>query len=408
MTRSVLALAILVLSGCSSPDPDPTPSGSPAPVPAAPGPVVHGSQHDSAGIRIVLVPPRAAHPMTWELDSVPVADFGGLEADPDLELDASRGTRFAARLSNGTYAILDGTRVRIHAATGATIVMTGRRGGGPGEFQELASLCVTRGDTIVVNDPVNGRVTILDQSGRIVGGIPVGSVEVPWYGGCLNDGTFIETHRTPMMDDALGLLLVRRSVDGAQIDTLGRFWSSTPSLFLSIAASVTAVAHHIFYGDPRTGEIRVLDSNGVLERIIRFTDPPEMISRASQAAMQPRFFGKRTNAPESKRRMADQARQSAKPTKWPMFNRVAADQAGRIWVEEYRKSPTAPYLYTAINLDGDILGRLIVPAPTAIGDPLLIGFAEEGIVVLRQDDDGATHITIHRLMVASDNIPSVD
>jgi hypothetical protein len=304
--------------------------------------------------------------------------------------------------------VLDATRVRIHASTGATIVMTGRRGGGPAEFQELASLCVTRGDTIVVNDPVNGRVTIIDRSGRIVRGIPVGRVEVPWHGGCLDDGTFIETHRVAMMGDALGMLLVRRSVDGHQVDTLGRYWSSTPNVFMPSAASVTAVGRHIYYGDPRNGEIRVLDADGKLERIIRFTDSLEVISRAALAAMQPAFFGKRTNDPESRRRLADRERQSAKPTMWPMFSNVSADPTGRIWVEEYRKKRTAPYVYTAINLDGDLLGRLMIPAPTATGDPRVIGFADDGVIVLRQDEDGATHVMVHRLQRPSGTIAPAD
>lgn len=64
-----------------------------------------------------------------------------------------------------------GPDIRVFAADGEHLRTIGRRGGGPGEFESLASIGWV-GDTLVTQDARNGRVGLLQATGEWVGQIP--------------------------------------------------------------------------------------------------------------------------------------------------------------------------------------------------------------------------------------------
>ena len=98
---------------------------------------------------------------TWTLIS-------GLEEHGATELSTNQARIGGAFLPSGGIAIADVTRVLFGSASGRVEGRIGRAGGGPGEFREIDALCATRGDTVVVSDGNQNRLTVLAPPARLV------------------------------------------------------------------------------------------------------------------------------------------------------------------------------------------------------------------------------------------------
>src|SRR3954469_12534202 len=76
---------------------------------------------DSVGVRIIENGPRLTAPIAFQLGDKPSFDVGGLQQDPADELTSRNGYPRAIRLSNGSVAVLDRTRVIFYDASGKRI-----------------------------------------------------------------------------------------------------------------------------------------------------------------------------------------------------------------------------------------------------------------------------------------------
>ena len=104
---------------------------------------------DSAGIAIVTsAAPR--FPVRYRVDSAPVLDLGA-SGDP---ADEFSGTIIALKLHDGRIAVANqGTsEVRFFDAAGKRLQSVGRKGSGPGEFEQIASFNQGTGDSLLVFD----------------------------------------------------------------------------------------------------------------------------------------------------------------------------------------------------------------------------------------------------------------
>jgi len=148
--------------------------------------------HDSAGIRIVSNPARSAAPAVFRLGDKPLIRVGGLESNPDLEFDFKSGYVMAVRLSNGGLVVGDKVRLQFFDANSKRTRIPGRFGSGPQEFQIAGTMCLTRGDTLVVQDEPNGRLAIVDaRAMNFVRTIPrMGYGSLPAHA-CFGDGRFL-------------------------------------------------------------------------------------------------------------------------------------------------------------------------------------------------------------------------
>ncbi len=160
MRSSVLFLALALLTACDRPGGESSapPRSEVALVPVA---------RDSAGVTILEHPAGALEraPLI-AFDSVPFAEVRGDSTSDDL----SRVFAGVA-LSDGGFAFFDPVRagVWIVDSVGLLRRVIGRRGEGPGEFEEVES-GVARGvdDTLAVTDVSTARVTILHPTGGVV------------------------------------------------------------------------------------------------------------------------------------------------------------------------------------------------------------------------------------------------
>ncbi len=348
---------------------------------------------DSAGVRIVESGPRATAPITFVADTARVSDIGGLKPDPTTELNTSTFTFRVARLSDGTRVLGDWSRLRFSDAFDMQIRHAGREGRGPGEFGSVNGLCVTRGDTIVATDAVTGRVSIWTAAGSFVRDFAGGHRTLR---GCFADGTFLVS-----TDSATGVVLERRGLLESDVRRLGFFGGSAPrSRFasarsISVQTSVATAGSRFYVADPAESEVRVYELPGTLVRIIRTNDPPAMITAreadvllddAASAGAAGTTGGAPQPAPARPSR-------EARPTGiWPAFAEIKVDDAGRLWMRDIAKSRAAPVVWSGFDTDGRLLGKFSLPAQTRIGDPFALAFTRDGVLVRREDSDGAVHL----------------
>ncbi|MBP6572524.1 MAG: hypothetical protein KA226_13960, partial [Gemmatimonadales bacterium] len=179
MRSSLLFLALALLTACDRPGGE---SGAPPRSEVALVPVAR----DSGGVTILEHPAGALEraPLI-AFDSVPFAEVRGDSTSDDL----SRVFAGVA-LSDGGFAFFDPVRagVWIVDSVGTLRRVIGRRGEGPGEFEEVES-GVARGvdDTLAVTDRSTARVTILHPTGGVVRQAPI-DVSHSGNGYALNGG----------------------------------------------------------------------------------------------------------------------------------------------------------------------------------------------------------------------------
>ena len=103
----------------------------------------------------------------WGVDSTPLIDISG-----DLPSGGPKlGDPIAAtRLSNGTIVVADRSLPAIvHFSAKGTLTKTvGRKGKGPGEFDDLTWMAQCRADSVFVFDGSSRRMSVIDVEGHIV------------------------------------------------------------------------------------------------------------------------------------------------------------------------------------------------------------------------------------------------
>jgi hypothetical protein len=350
---------------------------------------------DSAGVQIVENRSRTAAPTLLRLGDTPSINVGGLEADPAVEFDHRDGYIRGALLSNGGLAVIDVWRVHFFDGRGTRTRISGARGQGPLEFAGLTGVCVTRGDTLVVVDSRNALIGILDPNGSIVRTIPRDTLGGLGFNGCLGDGTFLLT-RTVGASVARGqagqVRIVRVRVDGSVANAVATYPGApvgTPSVRVDQAAG----GNRIYLLREMENQIRVMDPNGMLIRIIRTTDPLRPLS-AQQTS-------ERTGRA---RAIAAQMGRAAipVPTHWPPYGELHVGSDGWLWAQEYHASSSEPQVWVAFDTSGVLVRRLVIPRPSvAINPSEVIGFGRGTIMVRRYDENGATFISVYPLLRAS-------
>jgi len=105
---------------------------------------------------------------TLQLSASPSLARPAIALEPDLVLDDFGFAGDVAELNDGTIVVLDrlAREIRLFSAAGEDVARYGREGEGPGEYVEPYAVAGV-GNNIAVWDR-NGRLTILDRSGRVV------------------------------------------------------------------------------------------------------------------------------------------------------------------------------------------------------------------------------------------------
>ena len=341
---------------------------------------------DSAGVHIVLnTAPAWARESAWSVVDTPFFDAGG-----------SPGTDFqnvvsVVRTRDGALAVADGgdQRIRVFNGAGEVVRILGARGTGPGEFRSL-SWMASAGDSLLAYDAVERRLTLFGAYGRVrTSPLDVGNALFSMPMGRFRDGTLLVEAGGPLFpfpghpgqvrrDSAL---LLRVDAEGHVRDTLAhvpwsesfgvalgsgdrRFMAPMPRPFARRTSAV--VLHNGFaVGEGGGYVIDLYSHDGTLQQSMRRNVSgapvtPEAIQAFKDAR---RAMPAGTGLQASLDSALVMALDSAPfPRTMPVFERVLADEAGNLWVEDYSIRGGQPRRWSIFNDSGRWLGDVATPA----------------------------------------------
>lgn len=307
-----------------------------------------GSVRDSAGVAIVENTREGA----W-------AEGGGWRAEevltigePAGDADYQFGQIVALDvMSDGRIAVLDGQaqRIQIYGPDGRYERTIGGPGSGPGEFSSApAALLVGRGDTIVVPDMGNQRISLIPPEGdassfplQMDQGIPIGFKMA-------EDGALISQRRpmnfgNPSTGTAENDLILKQDYDGTVTDTLltpkrgGTFEMGEGGprfvLFAPEPQWATVSGDRLAYASNDVYRIGVYGSGGELERIVTFPHEQRPVTEADQRLMRElmRRTMEESGAPQQ---AVDQMLGAVSfAANWPAFAQLRGGPGGTLWVQ---------------------------------------------------------------------------
>ncbi len=368
-------------------------------------------RRDSAGVEIVEN--RGARAWTaataWTVSDTPTVSIGGDESDSTAIFSRVQN---AIRMSDGRILVPNGgTReLRFYHANGRFIKSVGRLGEGPGEFDWLGKVFRTDGDSLIIWDPNNARLTVFDSGGRFVRSVPLRSgqgISFPEPFGRASDGSLIG--RTGSRNNATGAFrfasfYVRYGPDLAPTDTVakrpGNDFFTQPCGDNGICgygppfARRTSAGFHndrLYVGTGDRYEIEVIDMSGRVVRLIRDARPIREVSSAD-AERQRETFLSDARDPARRAELEKVYAMMTVPQAMPAYGELKVDRSGNLWVEEYRTTDDAPLRWTVFDSSGRVLGTLGMPSGLRvdeIGDDYVLGVFRDSLDV--------EHVRLHAI-----------
>lgn len=381
---------------------------------------------DSGGVQIVENrTPVLSAARAWRIDERPMLRIGGEDAPPDsvYEFMLIMGV---SRMNDRRWAVaVQGSHVvRFFDGSGRFVGSGGRRGEGPGEFQQILGMSNTPGDTLVVIDL--GEVEYFDGQGRFIrqgaNRRNMADLGYVWPSGILPGGEFVgfnwnqvresdagdgvhvipflHVARVPSRIDTIAVVPLRVYPRGGDI----RFVN--PVVF-SPLGTVASSATRFWFGFPDRYEVREFDLSAKLVRLIRRSFTPKPVREAERSGY---IAHARSAAERDKAHPLTPARREAMnralpnlpfARQFPAFHELKADRAGNLWVQQYDwhaalmepgpsrvQTMSAPSNWDVFDRSGRWLCTVTLPArftPLEIGDDYVAGIARDEYDVERVD-----------------------
>ena len=121
---------------------------------------------DSAGVKIAENPrPSPESRLGWTVGTEPLLSIGTTEATPDFQL---HGVEDATRLADGRIVVANGGSMEllVFDATSQYLAAWGGEGEGPGEFADMNRVRPWATDSLIADDPEQGRISAFDLEGN--------------------------------------------------------------------------------------------------------------------------------------------------------------------------------------------------------------------------------------------------
>ncbi len=354
---------------------------------------------DSAGVAIVTNDALYSN-RSCTVSDEPSFAVGEVSGDDRYEFYGIRGL---VRLSDGSVAVADRTTssVRVFSATGEYVRSMGRQGEGPGEFRDPFLMWALPGDTIWVGNLRPWYFNVFTAGGEFVRTVRIS----PAYanpsrgGGVLSNGSSInvrvegggEDYRTPQ-----DVFVDAHTRDGGLVSTLmileGRRYgppSGPINLVLDplfeAAPSVDAGGTTIAVASGREPEVRLLNEEFRLRRIVRWLDDDRDVTAAHASAWREDFLERRRREGREPSPIADLMASEDRPVanRFPASSGVTVGRDGRVWVGRYPK-PRESAGWIVFEGDGEFLCHLeSVPGLEVweFGADYLLGTREDALGV---------------------------
>jgi hypothetical protein len=300
------------------------------------------SLRDSAGVSIIAAPTDSSELVTWTVSDSPDVSVGAAEGE---ELFWVQG---AGQFRDGSFAVANaGTHeLRFFARDGTLQHSTGREGAGPNEFLSFRWLRI-RGDSLMVFDLQNQRLSILDQAGRFVRLVSVAGLGQRGFSeviGVFDNGSMlVATHESAGDRLEPGMRQIFRRYNVLRPDTsvarlqplfLGdEFVERIADGYIMMAmpfgrVAATAVAGNDWLYTAGT-EYRVeqFDEQGRLRSIYVYPQQPPAVTQQDLEAFLPERLRQSVDPPRLERIY----RKMPLPERMPAYRELITDRDGNIW-----------------------------------------------------------------------------
>lgn len=375
---------------------------------------------DSAGIEIV------EHALDSDLPAIAfrLADSSDVvigRAEGDQPYLFSR-VHAATRLSVGHVVIVDaGAReLRWFDSTGRHVRTVGRRGSGPGEFGFIGRVVRSPGDTLLIHDSGNRRLTVVAPDGEIAHAVSTAALRdlvddrsIAFFG-VLPDGRHIGTtvmRRTErpgkglFIDSTVVWIVDREMASADSIAALYRnqsivrevhemgtgFELSTDEIEFSPRGSMEVSRDGFYYASGRTHEIEKRAPDGRVTRIIRLDRRRRPVTDSLTDAYRRQILER---TPEGRRPATERyLSEVIFADSLPAFSGILVDRADRIWAREWSDDVRQPSRWLVFDPGGRLIGGASL---TSGCGPLEIG--EDYVLCLVRDDLDVERVELRRLL----------
>lgn len=383
--RCILTAGLSILPAAAAAQLNPGPSG----------------WRDSAGVRIVDMSASQLRTVReWRVDPRPLS-IGEALGSPEYMLHLASNPW---RLADGRIVVANQqSELRFFDSTGKYLATTGRKGSGPGEFQQLWNLQRSTGDTLRAYDVPTSRVSIFDSKGQLVRTMRMtaqpSALGLAW----LPDGGALYLGYTMPTGGQLGVYLdsmpaYRMNPDGTAGPLVLRVpgsWWNAPSAryFTSVRLAgdpllAPGPAGAVYAHGDALGFL-AFSATGRLATVVRVAQPRVRLSAkviaddiaANRASAQPRPREGGGTPPEP-----------LYATFEPVIDRVRMDNTGAVWLRRWTPPGTRSAEWLVFTAGGEPLSRLMLPANLRVVD---IGV--DYILGIAVDEDGVQFIHQYRL-----------
>jgi hypothetical protein len=343
--------------------------------------VTEPAVRDSAGIAIVEYPQLPTEGFGgWSVDPRPALSIGSMDGPEEEQLYRVRG---GTRLPDGRIALGNrgSAEIRFYGPDGAYLTMEGGRGGGPGEYEQLTLMGRIAGDTLVIDDFQNNRLSFVHPDDGFIRSIPARESGVFGFtrgvlanGSALRGGGLFfngdEELSTGFRRDQVEFSLADR--DGRVLETMAG-WQG-PEMYFDVGEGFIS-ANSVPYGrdtySTARGDRVVIGQNddytiheyaptGDLIRIIRSLGPLRPVTRELiQAAYEDRIED--ADDDDEVRRIRAAMSEVEAPETLPAYQALHIDTEGYLWVQDQETATDDESRWTVFGRDGRVAARLALP-----------------------------------------------
>jgi hypothetical protein len=309
-----------------------------------------GTASDSAGVQIVANPTTPMWPdgEGWRVEEM--LRIGEPAGDPEYQFGQIAGV---AITSAGQVLVMDqqAQELKVFGADGTWVRTIGEPGNGPGQFGPQAGpVLVGRGDTVLVPDLGNQRVSLFLPDGESLGSFRSGfesGIPIRWE--MTRDGTPVTQLRAFTLpgqaaDPADTMdVIVKRTYDGAVTDTLFRvpagktfsFAGGAPEFHFFSPEPMWTLARDggLVLGVNNVMSFRVFGPDGELRRIVRMPVEPKTVTEEDESIFVEtleRLWNQAGVPPEA---IAQLKQGVSFEDRFPAYVQVLAGPAGSLWVQ---------------------------------------------------------------------------
>ena len=365
------------------------------------------------GSRVISYAPVGGPPVSAVVPT-PYLDLGG----GGTEAESFNWIVAVRRQTSGTIlvATYDPIQIRAFDPQGRRLGQFGRKGQGPGEYLDIKNLVVLPGDSLLVLDPMQRRITRLGPDGTVTGTVqftpPFASSPFDVSLQAFADATLLigysEVTATKPSPRPVTVLqhVGRYDQTGVRRDSLGLFFAgeyflqATPvhvgggSAFWDRAFGrrgvLVADGRAVWLSDATTVDISKLDLHGKLLERHRL----EVASSPVTTAMVAKYRSDALAKASANDRAVEERRVAEMPfpAQLPAFRQLLVDARARLWLQQYIYPQPAPNRWWILD-PADRRARSVLLPDRFV--PYVIGRAD--IVGVWQDSDDVEHVRAYRL-----------